>query len=122
MALVYVSEYPGLATTDQSDSVPILAMPPTVEYSIIVSAASSGAAQPIRPTTKFIEFSCDTTCSIAIGGFQGSIGTGSAGLNNQRLQANERVIRRVPFQQQSSGPGIYGTLTTAYGVFTTANV
>jgi hypothetical protein len=122
MAKVYVAEYPGLATTDQSDSVPILAMPPTTEYSVIVSAGSSGAAQPILPTTKFIEFSCDTTCSIAIGGFQGTVGTGSAGVNNQRLQANERVIRRVPFQQQSSGPGVYGTLTTAYGVFTTSNV
>jgi len=122
MAKVYVSEYPGLATTDQSDSVPILAMPPTAEYSVIVSAGISGAAQPIQSTTKFIEFSCDTTCSIAIGGFQGTVGTGTVGLNNQRLQANERVIRRVPFQQQSAGAGVYGTVTTAYGVFTTANV
>lgn len=122
MSLVYVAEYAGLATTDQSDSVAILTLPPTVEYTVIVSAGSSGAAQPIQATTKFIEFSCDTTCSIAVGGFQGSIGTGSAGLNNQRLNANERVIRRVPFQQQSRGPGVYGTVTTAYGVFTTANV
>jgi hypothetical protein len=121
MAKIYVAEYPGLAMTDQSDSVPILAMPPTVEYSVIVSAASSGAAQPLQPTTKFVEISCDTTCSIAIGPFPGALNTGSAGLNNQRLNANERIIRRVPFQQQSSGPGVYNTVTTAYGIFTTAN-
>jgi hypothetical protein len=121
MALVYVAEYPGLANTDQSDSVPILALPPTVEYSIIVSAGSSGAAQPLRPTTKFIELSCDTTCSIAIGGFPGTIGTGSAVLTNQRLNANERVIRRVPFQPQSVTGGA-SVATTAYAVFTTANV
>ena|SRR5882757_6479308 len=122
MAKIYVSEYPGLATTDQSDSVAILAMPPTVEYSVIVSAGISGSAQPIQPTTKFVEISCDTTCSIAIGGFPGTVGTGTATLSNQRLNANDRVIRRVPFQQQSSGPGVYNTITTAYGIFTTANV
>jgi hypothetical protein len=122
MALVYVSEYSGLASTDQSDSVAILALPPTSEYSVIVSAASSGASRSILPTTKFIEFSCDTTCSIAIGPSPGSLNTGSALLTNQRLNANERVIRRVPFQQQSSGPGVYNTVTTAYSVFTTANV
>src|SRR5712664_1028078 len=118
MAKIYVAEYPGLATTDQSDSVPILALPPTVEYTVIVSAGSSGAAQPIQSTTKFVEISTDTTCSIAFGPTAG----GSAGLTNQRLQTNERVIRRVPFQQQSSGPGVYPTLTTAYSIFTTSNV
>ena len=118
MSKIYVSEYPGLATTDQSDSVPLLAMPPTTEYSVIVSAGSSGAPQPIQPSTKFVEISCDTTCSIAIGPTL----SGAAGLSNQRLNANERVIRRVPFQQQSTGPGVYNTLTTAYSIFTTANV
>jgi hypothetical protein len=118
MAKIYVAEYPGLAATDQSDSVPILALPPTVEYTVIVSAGSSGAAQPIQSSTKFIEVSTDTTCSIAIGPTL----SGSAGLTNQRLNVNERVIRRVPYQQQSSGPGVYNTLTTAYSIFTTANV
>lgn len=121
MSQIFVSEYPGLANTDQSDSVPILAMPPTVEYSIIVSAASSGAAKPFQPSTKFVEISCDTTCSIAVGQFPGTIGTGSAGLTNQRLNANERVIRRVPFQPQSVTAGA-SVVTTAYCVFTTANV
>jgi len=117
MSKIYVAEYPGLAATDQSDSVPILALPPTVEYTVIVSAGSSGAAQPIQPSTKFIEVSTDTTCSIAVG----PVG-GSAGLSNQRLQANERIIRRVPFTQQTAGPGTYNVLTTAQFIFTTANV
>jgi len=118
MAQIYVAEYPGLATTDQSDSVAILALPPTAEYTVIVSAGSSRSAQPIQATTKFVEISCDTTCSISVG----PTVSGSAGITNQRLNANERVIRRVPFQQQSTGPGVYPTLTTAYSIFTTANV
>jgi|SRR5579863_10434965 len=116
MSKIYVAEYPGLAATDQSDSVPILALPPTVEYTVIVSAGSSGAANPIQPSTKFIEVSTDTTCSFTIG-----TAGGAALLTNQRLQTNERVIRRVPYQNQSAGPGVYNTVTTAYFIFTTAN-
>lgn len=118
MAKIYVAEYPGLATTDQSDSVAILALPPTVEYTIIVSAGVSGAAQPIQSTTKYVEISTDSTCSITLA----PTAAPACPLTAQRLNQNERVIRRVPFQQQSSGPGVYGTLTTAYSIFTTANV
>ncbi len=117
MSQIFVAEYPGLATTDQSDSVAILALPPTAEYTVIVSAGISRSAQPLQSTTKFVEISCDTTCSIAIG----PTASGTATLTNQRLNANERVIRRVPFQQQSLGAGVYPTLTTAYSIFTTAN-
>lgn len=116
MAKIYVSEYPGLASTDQSDSVAILALPPTAEYTVIVSAGSSGSAQPIQASTKFVEISCDTTCSIAVG----PVGT-TALLTNQRLQTNERVIRRIPFQAQTGWPNT-PVLTTAQFIFTTSNV
>lgn len=117
MSTIYVAEYAGLATTDQSDSVAILALPPIVEYTVIVSAGISGPPQPFNAATKYIEVSTDTTCSIAIGPFVG----GTVALTNQRLNSNDRVIRRIPFNQQSQGPGSRGTLTTAYGIFTTAN-
>jgi hypothetical protein len=116
MSKIYVAEFPSLGTTDQSDSVNILPVPPTIEYTVIVSAGSSGAAQPFAPSTKFIEVSADTTCSIAIGGFPGVLGTGSAGLNNCRLSPGERIIRRVPFSQSTIQS------STAYAIFTTANV
>ena len=116
MSKIYVSEYPGLANTDQSDSVAILALPPSAEYTVIVSAGSSGAAQPFLATTKFIEVSTDTTCSIAVG----PVGT-TALLTNQRLQTNERVIRRIPFQAQTGYPNS-PVLTTAQFIFTTSNV
>ncbi len=123
MSKIYVAEFPGLASTDQSDSVPILAVPPSVEYTVIVSAGSSGAAQPFRPDTKFIEVSTDTTASIAIGIFPGTANTGSAVVTNCRLQTNERVIRRVP---QSNTPQMTGnpylSTPTLYGIFTTANI
>ena len=116
MSKIYVSEYAGLANTDQSDSVPILAIPALAEYTVIVSAGSSGAAQPFQAATKFIEVSTDTTCSIVVGP-AGS----TAALTNCRLQTNERVIRRVPFQPQTGYPNS-PVLTTAQFIFTTANV
>jgi hypothetical protein len=74
------------------------------------------------PTTKFIEVSTDTTCSIAIGPSPGVVGTGSAGLSNQRLQTNERVIRRIPTGYvQYPGNGFIAT-PTSLSIFTTANV
>ncbi len=116
MSKIYVAEFPGLAATDQSDSVNILPVPASVEYTVIVSAGSSGAAQPFLPTTKFIEVSTDTTASIAIGLFPGVIGTGSAKLTNCRLSPNERILRGVPFSQ----PTVNGS--SQYAIFTTANV
>jgi hypothetical protein len=118
MSKIYVAEYTGLAACEQSDSVPIFALPPSVEYTITVSAGSSGAANPIQPDTKYVEISTDTTCSIAIGPTVG----GSAALTNQRLQTNERIVRRVPYQRPSDANNRFGVLTTAYSVFTTANV
>jgi hypothetical protein len=118
MSTIYVAEYAGLAQCEQSDSVTIFALPPSVEYTVIVSAGSSGAANPIRPDTKYVEISTDTTCSIAIGPTSG----GSALLTNQRLAPNERIVRRVPYQRPSDARNIYGVLTTAYSVFSTANV
>ncbi len=119
MAKIYVAEYPGLATTDQSDSVAILALPPTVEYTLIVSAGVSQAAQSLQATTKFIEVSTDTTCSITIA----PTSAPACPLTAQRLQTNERVVRRVPFQPQNLRTGISGgVLTTAYSICTTANV
>ena len=117
MAKIYVAEFTGLAATEQSDSVPILAVPATSEYTVIVSAGISGSAQPIQATTKFVEISTDTTCSFVIG----PAGT-SALLSNCRLQANERVIRRVPTTPQTSGPGSQQLTPVANFIFTTSNV
>jgi hypothetical protein len=117
MSKIYVAEFAGLGGTDQGDSVPILAIPATVEYTIIVSAASSGAAQAIQPTTKFVEISTDTTCSFVIG-----TSGGAALLTNCRLQTNERVIRRVPTTPQTGGPGSLQLVNSTLWLFTTANV
>lgn len=117
MSKIYVAEYPGLASADQSDSNVVLALPPTVEYTIIVSAGSSGAAQAIQPTTQLIEVSTDTTCSFVIG-----TAGGACLLTNQRLNANDRVVRRVPYQRPTDARALYAVLTTAYFIFTTSNV
>lgn len=120
MSKIYVAEYSGLAGTDQGDSVPLLALPPLAEYTVIVSAGSSGAPQAFQPQTKFIEVSTDTTCSIAVGIFPGTVGTGSATLSNQRLNANERVLRRISNQPQSVVNGA-NIPFVPQGIFTTAN-
>ena len=123
MSKIYVCEVVDVAQMSQSDSTSILPAPSNAEYSVIVSAASSGAAQPFLPTTRFIEVSCDTTCSIAVGQFPGVIGTGSAGLTNRRLNTNERITLRVPFYPPQTAPGAGPSRNNvAYCIFTTANV
>lgn len=115
MSKIYVSEFLGLARTDQSDSVNILAIPAAVEYTVTVSAGSSGAAQAIQPYTKFVEIRTDTTCSFVIG----PAGT-TAGVGNCRLNANESVIRAVPSTPYTAGQ--QQLAPTANFIFTTANV
>jgi len=120
---IYVCEVVDVAQMSQSDSTPILPAPSSAEYTVIVSAGISGAAQPFLPTTRFIEVSTDTTCSIAIGQFPGVVGTGTALLTNRRLQSNERITLRVPFYPPNTSPnGAPMGNNIAYGIFTTANV
>lgn len=117
MSTIYVSEFAGLGATDQGDSVNILAIPATVEYTVIVSAGNSRAAQPLQPTTKFIEIRTDTTCSFVIGPAAGT----TAALTNCRLNANESIIRRVPNTPQLPANHIQPAPAANF-IFTTANV
>jgi hypothetical protein len=116
MSQIFVAEFPGLGITAQGDSVTILPAPPTTTYNVIVSAASSGPPQPLQVTTRYIEVSCDTTCSFSVALFTG----GAAKVTDVRLAPNERITRAVPFFL----PSVQGLVSsqTAYGVFTTANV
>src|ERR1700675_962501 len=104
MSKIYVCEVVDGAQMSQSDSTPILPAPSNAEYTVIVSAGSSGPPQPFLPATRFIEVSTDTTCSIAIGQFPGVAGTGSALLTNRRLNANERITLRVPYYPPNTSP------------------
>jgi hypothetical protein len=115
MSLVYVSEFPGLAGTDQGDSVPILAVPALASYTVVVSGGVS-EGPPLNAATKFVELSCDTTCSFRIDLSSG----GTATLNDCRLETNERIVRRVPYQSQAVVIGEVLALKQ-YAVFTTAN-
>lgn len=114
MSKIYVSEFGGLGQTDNSDSVNILPIPALAEYTIIVSAGSSGGPL-IGPLTKFIEISTDTTCSFAIG-----TAGGIAGLSNCRLSIGERIVRRVP--NVPPIPSVHNQpVAPANFIFTTAN-
>jgi len=95
MATLRIAEFPGLAQTDQGDSTTILAVPPTAEQSVTVSASGVVIANPFRPDTKFVELCTDTTCSIAFGIFS-ALTTATVTTGNGRLNANERLIRRIP--------------------------
>jgi hypothetical protein len=116
MSKIYVSEFGDLAGTPTAEgAVPIFPVPALAEYSIVVSAGSSGGPA-LQSGTKWVELSADTTASFVIG-----TSGASAGLNNARLNSNERIVRRVQFQPQSVVNGNVLTLTTL-AVFTTANV
>ena len=117
MSKIYVSEFADVAQMSQGDSVEMFASPALSSYTVIVSAAVSGG--PVfKPTTKFVEISADTTCSFRIDFASG----GGCALTDTRLNANERIQRRVPTNAQGAGSGYYPVLSTAYAIFTTANV
>jgi hypothetical protein len=122
MSKIYVCEVVDVAQMSQSDSTPILPAPSSAEYSVIVSAGVSGAAQPFLPSTRFIEVSTDTTCSIGIGPFPGVIGTGTATLSSRRLNSNDRITLRVPYYPPQTGPQAGPSSSVQYCIFTTANV
>ena len=122
MSKIYVCEVVDVAQMSQSDSTPILPTPSNAEYTVIVSAGVSGAAQPFLPSTRFIEVSTDTTCSIAIGQFPGVVGTGTAALTNRRLQSNDRITLRVPYGSVQTAPQGGPVVNQPYCIFTTANV
>ena len=118
MATLRVAEFPGLCRTDQSDSVPILSMPPSVEQSVVVSASGVIITNPFRADTKFVELCTDTTCSIAFGIFS-ALTTATVTTGNGRMNANERVIRAVPNVPPVHGeknlipPTLYGLVVIA---------
>jgi hypothetical protein len=123
MSKIYVCEVVDVANMSQSDSTPILPTPSSVEYTVIVSAGISGAAQPFLPSTRFIEVSSDVICSINIGQFPGTLGTGTVALTNRRLNANERITLRVPFYPPNTSPqGSQSGNYVPYCIFTTSNV
>jgi len=115
MATLRVAEYPGLGQIDQSGSVAILPVPPTIEQSVTVSASGVIIGAPFQPTTKFVELCTDTTCSIAFGIFS-ALTTATVTTGNGRLNANERIIRAVPSTPPGSKRNPLVTTATAYGL------
>jgi hypothetical protein len=111
MATLRIAEFSGLGQTDQGDSTTILAVPPTAEQSVTVSASGVVIGKPFQQTTKFIELCTDTTCSIAFGIFS-TLTTATVTTGNGRLNVNERLIRRIPqttlTNQSNAPPILYG--------------
>lgn len=90
MATLYIAEFPGLAETDQGDSIDQVPVAPTVEQTLAIGATSV-ASSAFQATTKVVEISTDSVCSIAWGT------TPVATAANCRLAAGERIRRRVPY-------------------------
>ncbi len=111
MSKIYVAEFGGLSG-DKSDVI-ALPVPPIAEQNVTVSAGNSQITTAFNPLTKYIEISTDTTCSIAIG----PMGATTASLINCRLQPNERIVRRIPFNITTTA-----NQQVLYGICTTANV
>jgi hypothetical protein len=102
MSGLLVAEFPGLAGTQANEgAVAILAVPPTLETQVVVSA-SGVVFGPFQPSTAFIEMCATTTCSVAFGLFA-LLTTATVTTGNGRINANERVIRRIPSLPQFGG-------------------
>jgi hypothetical protein len=88
MAFMYIKELSGLAATDPSDSVLAIVEPDGVvaEQKIAIAAGNTSSAA-LNPATKWVEISVDAICSYVVGP--------TATVANARLNAGERVLRRV---------------------------
>ena len=92
MAYLYVSEYPGLAATMQGSDIAAVPAPSTVDQQVAIGG-SSGASAAFQSTTRYVELSCDTVCSVAFG--PAPVATDA----NLRLAANERKLFSIPIGQ-----------------------
>ena len=99
---LYIAEYTALAANHDSGAVAILPVPPIFSSALVTSATSSATPIPLQPSTQFIELCTDTTCSVLILPFA-QVGAYTFTTQVGRLNANERIIRRVPCSPQSGG-------------------
>jgi hypothetical protein len=100
MPTLHIAEYPGLAATVANEgAVPILPVPPTTEQVIALLNTMTAIPVPFQPTTAWVELCTDTTCSIVFGPYAtlSTIATLTSSSGQGRLNANERIIRRIPF-------------------------
>ena len=91
-----IREFPQLAATPSGDGiVPVFLEPPIME-SIVNVTGTPSLFGPFQSTTQFVELCAQTTCSILFG-LTGSLTTAQMTTGDGRLNANDRVIRRIPF-------------------------
>lgn len=112
MSTLYISEYDGLAATDQGDSVSLLGTP-IVEQTVTVSAATA-RSNPFNANTRFIEFTCDGIMSFEIGPSASVV----AAVTNMRATAGEKIIRRVQANNLNLPPGATPGATFALAAIT----
>ncbi len=89
MTKLYVSEYLGLATAAQSDSVDVVAAP-SIADQVVDYTAGVATSAAFNALTSFIEVCADSACSIALGTAP------TATTANFRIPANQLKRIRVP--------------------------
>lgn len=115
MSFLLVSEFPGLAGTQANEgAVPILPVPPTLETQVTVSA-SGVIFGPFNPSTTFVEMCAQTTCSVFFGLYS-ALTTATVTTGNGRINANERLTRRIPNSPQYAGASQIPQVQPAWGM------
>jgi hypothetical protein len=115
MAFVLVSEFPGLAGTAANEgAVDILPVPPIMETQVTASA-SGVIFGPFQPLTQFVEICAQTTCSVVFGLFS-TLTTATVTTGNGRINANERIIRRIPSSPKYGGASTIPQVQPAWGM------
>jgi len=67
MTKMYVQEFAGLAKTQQSDSIPVVAEPPLASY--VVDYTAGVASGPVyQPTTQYLLIENDSICAVTFNG------------------------------------------------------
>ena len=89
MTKAYVQEFSGLAQTDDTD-VPLVNVPPLASYVVDYTAAHAESPK-FQAGTTYVEIVVDSIASVKFGVF----GTVVAAVTDNRMAANERILRSV---------------------------
>jgi hypothetical protein len=100
MSYLLIREFPELAAGQDPGGQPLAVLEPaTLETQVTVSSIPV-LFGPLQPTTKWVELCAQTTASILFGP-SATLTSNSITTGNGRLNANDRVIRRVTFSPAS---------------------
>lgn len=99
MPTLHIAEFASLGASPSGDgAVDVFIVPPLNEQVISLLNTMTAIPIPFNPLTNWIELCTDSTCSVVFGPYAtlSTIATLTSSSGQGRINANERVRRRIP--------------------------